>query len=89
MMKIFGFEIKKFEQKTTTIEAVETWVVSWQKIRNDISRFYSASPQFLTFTSEQSANSYAQELRDARNLLGDKDLPVTVYKQEVPTNAGK
>jgi hypothetical protein len=89
MMKIFGFEIKKFEKQTTTIKAAETWIVSWQKIKNDICRFYSASPQFVAFTSEQHANAYAQELRDARNLLGDTDLPVTVYKQEVPTNAGQ
>lgn len=85
-MNIFEFGIKMFEKKPTTIEAIETWIVEWKSIYHDIGRFYLMKPNFLTFTSKYKAQEYAKELQDARKLLGDTDLCVRVYKQEVPTN---
>jgi len=92
-MKIFGFEIKKFEQKPTTMQAVETWVVSWRSISSERysglnDGIYNTKIRFNTFLSEKSALDYANELKMARMLLGDIPIYLEVYKQKTPTNVG-
>lgn len=86
-MKILGFEIRKFNKEPETIEAIETWVVKWEySIGNYVSNKNEIGLKHLAFASKAQAESYAKELKDARRLLGDRDLNVEVYKQEVPTN---
>ena len=91
-MKLFDFIFKKFENKHTTIEVVETWVVSWrsisrkrfQNLENDAT--YDTKIRFNTFVSEESAKIYANELTQARKLLGDVEMDVIIYKNQVPSN---
>lgn len=89
-MKLFGFEFRKFEQETTTVEAVETWCVKWLALTADDSREDRYYPQMdwqvQAFPSEDAAEFFAKELRDARALLGDKRWTVKVYKQTTHSN---
>ncbi len=85
-MKIFGFEIRKFEKTTTTINAVETWIVEWTSI-NDSGLFICTKSNHQAFTSKKDADFYAKELKAARKLLGDKGVSLSVYKQKTHTNA--
>ncbi len=86
-MKIFGFEIRKFEKHSTTIQVVETWCVKWSSLHRNI--FGEGEPRInvLGFPTKAGAEAYAKELTDARRLLGDKGFGVSVYKQQTPTNA--
>lgn len=87
-MKIFGYEFRKFEKEITTIEdAVETWTVEWLSMHHYVSNTYRSKTRHQAFMSKESADRFAKELQDARNLLGDKDVYVKVYKQTPPTNA--
>jgi len=86
-MKIFGFEIRKFEQSITTIQVVETWCVKWSSLHRDIIDKGIQKINVQAFPTKEGAEFYAQELRDARKLLGDKGYAVEVYRQETPTNA--
>ena len=85
-MKIFGFEIRKFESKVTTIEMVETWCVKWSSLHCNIINTGDPSINVQSFVTEDGANEYAKELRTARRLLGDTGWGVEVYKQQTPTN---
>lgn len=90
-MKLFDFIFKKFEKKPTSIKAVETWVVSWRSVSKKRyphldDGIYDTRIRFNTFVSEESANAYANELKQARKLLGDVEMDVTVYKNQAPTN---
>lgn len=90
-MKLFDFIFKKFEQKATSVQAVETWIVSWRSISKKRylhldDGIYDTKIRFNTFVSEESAKAYADELEKARKLLGDVEMDVTVYKNQVPTN---
>ena len=86
-MKLFNFFIKKAEETPTEIKgAIETWVVSWGSMYRWSGDVYYEKPQFQSFTTEASAQEYANELKMARKLLGDKDLNVYVKKQTPPTN---
>jgi len=85
-MKIFGYEFRKFEADTTTLECIETWMVTWESMSN--ARIYpDKSPMAQAFTAKDQAELFAQELRDCRKLLGDSGFEVTVIKQKSPTNA--
>ena len=86
-MKIFGFDIRKFEQGNTTIQVIETWCVKWSSLHKNI---INSGEQYINvqgFPTKAGADAYAKELTDARRLLGDKGFPVEVYKQATPTNA--
>ena len=86
-MKIFGFEIRKFEKDPTTIEVIETWCVKWESLHY---RYLFDSAEARTnvqaFMTKEGAEEYAKELSDARKLLGDTNVPVKFYKQKTPTN---
>jgi len=85
-MKIFGFEIRKFEKRTTTIEVIETWCVKWSSLHRDFIDKGIQKINVQGFMTKEGAEEYAKELIDARRLLGDKGWDVQVYKQETPTN---
>jgi hypothetical protein len=85
-MKIFGFEIRKFEVEPTTIQLIETWCVKWASLHRTIIDTGEQKINVQGFPTKAGADSYAQELRDARALLGDKGFPVEVYVQKTPTN---
>lgn len=89
-MKIFGYEFRKFEQKNTTINAIETWCVKWLSMRADPLGEHRYSPRMdwevQAFPEKESAELFAKELRDAMRLLGHKGFSVSVYKQATPTN---
>lgn len=85
-MKIFGFEIRKFESQPTTINVIETWCVKWPSVYIDYIGYPRKKTNVLAFPLKESADMYAKELRDARRLLGDKNLDIDVYKQETHTN---
>jgi len=86
-MKIFGYEFRKFEQDTTTIEMVETWCVKWSSLHRDIIDVGRQKIEVQAFPTKEGAEFFAKELRDARKLLGDTKFGVKVYKQDTPTNA--
>ena len=86
-MKVFGFEIRKFEASPTTIQAIETWCVRWSSLHKNSIERGEQHTNVLGFPTEIGAREYAQELRDARALLGDKGFGVEVYVQKIPTNA--
>lgn len=86
-MKFFSFFIKKSEEVPTEIEgAIETWVVSWKSVYNWVDDSYHTKQHFQSFVTKNAAEDYAEELRMARKLVGDKDLDVYVEKQSPPTN---
>lgn len=85
-MNIFGLKIRLFSDTPITLEAIETWMVKWESLyRSSIDR---GIPNIETqaFTSKESAELFAKQLRDARKLLGDTGWDVKVYKQKPPTN---
>ena len=85
-MKVFGFEIRKFEANNTMIQVIETWCVTWSSLHKDI----IGGKQKINvqgFPTKPGAEAYAKELTDARRLLGDRGVPVNVYMQKTPTNA--
>ena len=85
-MKIFGYEFRKFEQQTTTLEMIETWNVRWESLhRNFIDKGVPVI-QLQGFTTKDQAKLFAKELTDARRLLGDEGWQASVYKQKSPTN---
>lgn len=86
-MKIFGFEIRKFEKNPTTIQIIETWCVKWSSLHKNIIDKGEQKINVQGFPTRAGAEDYAKELRDARDLLGDKGFPVEVYMQKTPTNA--
>lgn len=85
-MKIFGFEIRKFEQNNTTVQMIETWCVKWESVVRSYTFGYPHD-NVIGFPTKEGAEQYAQELKDARKLLGDHGWSVEVYRQKVPTNA--
>lgn len=89
-MKIFGYELRKFEETNTTIEAIETYVVKWYSLINKGEQGstlrVSVKVQVQAFPTKESANIFAKELNDAINLLGHTGYEATVYKQDAPTN---
>ncbi|AHK11616.1 hypothetical protein S140_209 [Shewanella sp. phage 1/40] len=66
--------------------AVETWVVSWRSVYCSVGDHYHTNQHFQSFVNKNTAQEYANELKRARKLLGDKDLGVYVEKQTPPTN---
>lgn len=86
-MKVFGFEIRKFETSPTTMKAVETWCVKWPSLHKMFSDRGEVVVNVLGFPSEAGAREYAKELQDARALLGDKGFGAEVYVQKTHTNA--
>jgi len=86
-MKLFNFFIKKAEKTPTELKgAIETWVVGWRSVYCYVGDSYYTESHFQSFTTKASAQEYANELKMARKLLGDKDLGVYVEKQTPPTN---
>jgi len=85
-MKILGFEIRKFEKHASEIKIIETWCVKWSSLHRDIIDCGVQKTNVLGFPTKDGAEEYAKELRDARNLLGDKGWNVVVYKQETYSN---
>ena len=89
-MKIFGFEIRKFEKQPTTIQVVETWNVRWWSVHQDEFGNTRYSPNekenVQGFPTEAGARAYAKELEDARRLLGDSYDKPSVEIQRIPTN---
>lgn len=86
-MNLFNFFIKKAEETPTEIKgAIETWVVSWNSVYRYVGNSYDVNSNYQSFTTKASAQEYANELKMARKLLGDKDLGVYVEKQTPPTN---
>jgi hypothetical protein len=85
-MKIFGFEIRKFEKNTTTLEIIETWCVRWESLYRNNINYGVPKINVQGFMTKEGAEEYAKELKDARRLLGDNGWDVQVYKQETPTN---
>jgi hypothetical protein len=86
-VKIFGFEIRKFEANNTTVQMVETWCVKWSSLHKDIIDKGEQVTNVQGFPTQDGAEAYAKELTDARRLLGDRGFPVKVYRQSTPTNA--
>lgn len=86
-MKVFGFEIRKFEANPTTIQIIETWCVKWSSLRKNSIDNGVQEINVQGFPTKEGADAYAKELRDARRLLGDVGFPVDVYSQKTPTNA--
>ncbi|WP_269519496.1 hypothetical protein [Alteromonas sp. BMJM2] len=86
-MKIFGYEFRKFEEQTTTIETVETWVVEWEVMVPKYRDWYEPTPKFKTFVSKDQAEMFKKELQSCIDLLGDQRIKPKVYKQEHSTNA--
>lgn len=85
-MKIFGYEFRKFEQSTTTIEVIETWIVKWESIHRDCIDNGKPNIELQSFITKKDANFFAGELISARKLMGDRGYNVKVYKQNSPTN---
>ena len=85
-MRIFGFEIRKFEDNPTTLQIIETWCVKWSSLRKNIIDTGKQKINVQGFPTKQGAEDYAKELRDARRLLGDTGWDVEVYVQKTPTN---
>lgn len=85
-MRILNFLFKKFESAPTEIKIIETWCVKWSSLHKDI--LGKGAPQINVqgFPTKDSADAYAEELRSARALLGDKGFGVDVYLQRTPTN---
>lgn len=86
-MRIFGFEIRKFETEPTTIQIIETWCVKWSSLHKDIMDRGVQNINVQGFPTRAGAEAYAKELKDARALLGDRGFGVEVYAQQTPTNA--
>lgn len=86
-MKIFGFEIRKFEKHSTTIQLIETWCVKWSSLHINVIADGEQVINVQGFPTQKGAEAYAKELRDARRLLGDRGFGVEVYRQTTPTNA--
>jgi hypothetical protein len=91
MMKIFGFEIRKFEKEPTTIQVIETWNVRWWSVSQNTmcgSRYSPNEKENVQgFPTKEGALAYAKELEDARRLLGDIYDKPSVEVQRIPTNA--
>jgi hypothetical protein len=85
-MRIFGFELRKFEEEKTTIEAIETWCVKWSSLHKSIINMGDPKINVQGFPTKQGADIYAKELKDARRLLGDKGFDVVVYMQKTHSN---
>ena len=90
-MKVFGFEIRKFEKLPTTIQVIETWNVRWWSVQQDVfvngNRYSPGEKENVQgFPTEDAARSYAKELEDARRLLGDTYDKPLVEVQKIPTN---
>ena len=86
-MRIFGFKIKKFGTGPTTIQIVETWCVKWSSLHRDSINKGVQVINVQAFPTKDGAEAYADELKDARALLGDRGFEVEVYMQNTPTNA--
>ena len=79
IIKIFGDE----EKELTT--GVETWVVKWYRIELAYRSMDGAyiEPSYQAFTSKTEADEFADALRKAHKLLGNKDCTkIYVDKQE-------
>lgn len=85
-MKIFGYEFRKFEKESTTLETIETWVVEWNKLERDIISRYDPKPMFKTFINRGQAIMFKKEIEDCIKLLGDRGRSVKLYRQKSPTN---
>ena len=85
-MKILGFEFRKLETKTTTVECVDTWCVKWYSIHHDVSSFWEAHTEIMSFTSKETADMFAKELKDSCRLLKNELQNIRVYKQSHPIN---
>lgn len=88
-MKLFGYEFRKFEEENTTLEAIETWCVSWYSIYTrwaEEDALVKVKQQVQGFPTKGNAKIFAVELREAIKLLGHKGYSVKVFKQITPTN---
>jgi Rieske Fe-S protein len=89
-MKIFGFEIRKFEKEPTTIQVIETWNVRWWSVAQCKlygSRYNPKEKENVQgFPTKEAAESYAKELSDARRLLGDIYDNPAIEVQKIPSN---
>lgn len=86
-MKILGFEIRKFKDKPSTINVVETWCVKWLSLHPlSYSDRYETHIEIMTFVTQQDAEAFAKELKDASRLLKNGQQGIEVYKQEHPDN---
>ena len=87
-MRLFNFVFRKFEKESTSIEAVETWVVKWESLSDYCgTRYWESKPEFRTFIDEEQAQMFKKEIEASVALLGDKDRMVELYKQEYSTNS--
>jgi hypothetical protein len=83
-------QIHRFEEQTTKAEVVELWIVKWYPLVNRYTytegSYEHGKLNHLAFTSKDAANEYAEQLRKALKLLGDRNRTVTVERQNNPTN---
>lgn len=86
VMKIFGYEFRRFEEKTTTLETVDTWVVEWSSLHRNIIDTFDTESEFKTFTRKDQAELFRKELEDCARLLGDKGRMLKMYKQKNHSN---
>ena len=85
-MKILGFTFRKLEKEHTTINSVETWMVEWSSIYQEIGRFWHPKTEIMAFISKADAEGFARELKDAARLLKNSNQGVKVYKQVHSSN---
>lgn len=85
-MTIIKHVFRKFEQKETKVNIIETWLVKWDSLFWDIGNYYRPTPQIQAFTSKKDADMYAEQLKTATRCLGDHNRDITVYKQKPITN---
>ena len=85
-MKMFGYKLRLFSKKTTTLKAIETWCVKWESLHRDCIDKGVPKTNVQGFPSKTNADIFAKELNDCRRLLGDNGFKAFVYKQETPTN---
>ena len=86
-MKILGLKVRKFKNKPSTINVVETWCVKWLSLHpRSYGEHYETNIEIMTFVTKQDAEAFAKELNDASRLLKNGKQGIEVYRQEYPDN---
>jgi len=87
-MKLIKHIFRKLEKTETEIEVIETWCVKWISLTKEYDWLNNGVGQINVqgFPSKKMADEYADELRSARKLLGEKKWKIDVYMQELNTN---
>ncbi|OMD76899.1 hypothetical protein [Paenibacillus odorifer] len=81
MFKLFKLKVPTGD--TVKVEAIETWMVSWEKTTGTLT-YLNTKPGYQAFTNRKDAVRFKAALEDAHKLLGNNGrvVTVTIEKQE-------